>query len=110
MPSHGPRRKPGNVPEKQPVGKAYAKTLHLDKVLMPKIAAGQVTVTGTATVVAANFNAITSALATLGAADAATGETVTATWSGTTVTFSVWTSTFGASTTPIAVSYAIFGT
>ncbi len=95
--------------EKERIGRAQAKTLVVGGVVVPKVAGGQATVTGTAVATPAGFKAITSVVATIGQADAAAGETVTAAWSGTTITFSVWKSDFTASTTPTVVNWVAIG-
>ena len=92
--------------EKERIGKSYAKTLRIGNVVVPKIASGPLTVTGTGTVTVTGFGAITAVQATLGQNAAATGSIVTATFSGLTATFAVWEPTSVTNPTPVASSTA----
>jgi hypothetical protein len=98
------------VAEKERTGKTYSKTLHVGGVLMPKIASGQVSVTGAGVITLAGFNTVTSCVVSLGATPAAGESFATATISGNAVTISVWTSSDAASTTATVINYIATGT
>jgi predicted secreted Zn-dependent protease len=101
--------------EKERDGILSCKSLKVGTVAMPKVQAGNQSVTGTGSVTVTGMTTISAVLVTLGTDAALTGLFVTYAITGLTVTLKVWKPTASGDCTPIAataaktVSYAIFG-
>jgi hypothetical protein len=94
------------MPEKERAGRLSARSLTLNGALMPKVAGGTASITGTGTVTLAGFAAVTSVVATLNQNADLFGTTVTATSSGNVITLKVWKPTATGDATPIASASA----
>jgi len=92
------------MPAKQKFNRLAAQSLELGGVVIPKLVAGRVMVTGAGRVAIPGLASITSVTATPGS-----GGSVSATAEGNTITLSVWTADGKPSAVPTVVNYLCTG-